>query len=284
MSGASHLAPQKSVRKAFMPRSNIDCHLLRPSYANEKFREAYRNKSGGDPLVSCIMVTRGVIPILRHSVECYRRQTYAERELIVVCDNHAEEVERYFRSINCKNAKVVRVPAGIGLTLGDLRNIGISRAQGQLIAQWDDDDLSDPNRLAIAVRVLCDKEIDVAGVFLSSWVFWWPARRLICISTERAWEGTMVAWRGSVPVYPAQRTGEDTFIVDHMSRAEPIALLREVPWLYVYACTGRNSFDENHFEHLLAKFTKKMFRDQDYADAVQQLEQRIPILEYAADL
>ena len=49
-----------------------------------------------NPLVSCLMMTRGHIELLRYSLACYQRQTYANRELVVVSEPETGEKVRGF--------------------------------------------------------------------------------------------------------------------------------------------------------------------------------------------
>ena len=247
----------------------------KPRLARNDGAEAPRN-----PLVTCLMITRGVIPILRHSAECFRRQSYANRELVVVSEHDAHNnVQEFFRSHDYNNVKFVRVPSGI--PLGNLRNIGISYSSGDIIAVWDDDDLYDPDRLKDGVDVLLDCGRAAAAI-LSQLLIWWPARKLLFISERRGWEASMISWRSTIPIYPALEKREDTSVLRHMHHNHPLALI-EKPSLYVYTVTGRNTWDQGHFEMFLSK-AKAVFRDQEYDRALEHLQNRVPIREYEKDI
>lgn len=237
------------------------------------------NESRQAPLVTCVMVTRGFVPILRHSAECFRCQTYPHRELVVVSGQDGDEVASFFRSQDYQGVKLVHAP--VGLSLGSLRNMGISYASGEIIAQWDDDDLSDPNRLTYSVNVLMASG-NAAAAFLSRVLIWWPARKLLLVSGERAWEGSMVGWRRAIPIYPALEKGEDTHVARNLYHDHPIALF-ELPLLYVYTVTGHNTCEEEHFERLLAN-AQVVCRDEQYDRALQHLQQRLPIYDYNEDI
>jgi glycosyltransferase involved in cell wall biosynthesis len=231
------------------------------------------------PLVTCVMITRGVVPILRHSAECFRRQSYVNRELVVVYDQHADKVEDFFRSGDYNNVRLVRVEDRF--VLGNLRNIGISHSSGEIIAQWDDDDLHDPDRLKHSVDVLlkCKR---VAAAFLSRCLIWWPARKLIFISPRNVWEGSMVAWRRTLPVYAALGRSEDRFVSHHLHDAHALTLIRS-PSLYIYTVHGRNIWGEGHFESFLRQ-AKMVFQDREYDRALDHLRRRVPIHEYEEDI
>jgi hypothetical protein len=229
------------------------------------------------PLVSCLMVTRGNLDLMRHSVECYVRQSWAERELVVVTDvDRTQAVGDLLRAFQLKRAQVVGV--GPGMTLGDLRNIAIARAKGAILIQWDDDDLSDPDRIAIAARVL--QREAVGAVFLDRWLLWWPSRQLAALAYPRACEGSVAMWRRSARVYPAQAKGEDTLALNYLD--EPVALINS-PLQYVYTITGENTWDEAHFEAQVAA-AEHRFEGDDYHALIALLAERLPIVAYEADL
>ena len=230
------------------------------------------------PLVSCLMVTRGELQILRHSVDCYLKQDYPSRELVVVSENVTPELERFFAGFPDTGIRLVK--AVDGLSLGELRNISVEQARGPLICQWDDDDLHDPRRISTSVKVLLASNASAA--FLSRWLIWWPARKLMALSHQRAWEGSMVAFKDRVPAYPALPRYEDTVVLKTLTRDNPIAVL-EMPWLYCYTVTGENTWNEEHFEQMV-RDAPRVFSGDGYENSVDRLARRIPIRQYAETL
>src|SRR4029079_8950034 len=109
-------------------------------------------------------VTRGNLELIRYSLGCYRSQTYQRRELVIVAEHDARDKVRAFIATHQDlNATVFVAPPG--LTVGDHRNLGAARLNGSVVVTWDDDDLSDPRRLEMAVRVL--RHTGAAASFLS---------------------------------------------------------------------------------------------------------------------
>ena len=187
-----------------------------------------------DGPVSCLMITRASrASLAKCALACFDRQTYAERELLVVSDD----------ALNWqlpKNARHVHLPS-IHL-LGDLRNASIARANGEFVAQWDDDDWHHPERLAKQIGVLRDGDAD--GCILSRWILAWPARDWYAISRRRVWEGSIVAQRRRMPRYFALPQGEDQVVKGmHLGALE-------VPSLYIYHVHGANVWDRAHFEKI----------------------------------
>jgi hypothetical protein len=232
-----------------------------------------------NPKVSCLMVTRGDPEQIAHAVQCYARQTWANRELIVVTEpNAVPGVEALLARSGAPNCFIA--PIGGGLALGDLRNAAIARATGDIVMQWDDDDLYDPLRIALAVSVL--KETGAAAAVMSRWLIWWPARRLAAVSDARHWEGTLAVWRAHAPVYPAQTRSEDAKAFEALYYTRQIAVF-DAPLQYVYAVHGRNTWDEAHFEGLLADAGQR-FEGEAYDALNAILAERMPILSYEAYL
>jgi len=174
------------------------------------------------PLVSCLMVTRGRSFPARFAVDCFRRQSWPERELVLVCDAPGTPVEDYCRTLGDARIRVV-VPDGPAASLGDLRNLSLRAARGDYVCQWDDDDLYHPQRLELGMLLLQSMRAD--AMFLSRWVLWSPQARRIGVSGAREWEGSMLARRACVPPYPALARGEDTAVLHAMLGRGRVALL-----------------------------------------------------------
>lgn len=196
------------------------------------------------PLVSCLMVTRGKLFPGRFAVDCFQRQSYANRELVLVCDGPGTEIERYCGSLNDPRIRIV-YPESPQNTLGALRNLSMRAAKGDWICQWDDDDLYHPQRLGLGMAVSQSMQVD--ALFLNRWLLWSPTEYKIGISGAREWEGSMLARKNSVPAYPALARGEDTEVMHAMFRAGRIALI-DAPWLYTYIQTGANTWTTGHFD------------------------------------
>lgn len=235
--------------------------------------------AGPPPLVSCLMVTRGDLGLMRHALDCYQRQTWTNRELVVVtAEGDPRAIQALLAEVGVRQAVLASV--GAGLTLGDLRNLAVARARGEILVQWDDDDLSDPGRIATAVAVL--RASGASAAFLDRWLTWWPARELAAISARRICEGTMALWRDGARTYPAAAKAEDSDLLRRLQRDEPIALI-DAPLQYVYVVTGRNTSGDAHFEAEIAR-AEHVFESQDYRDLLDLLAQRLPVAAYAAHL
>jgi glycosyltransferase involved in cell wall biosynthesis len=209
------------------------------------------------PLVSCLMVTRGNEALMRQAIACFQAQTYGRRELVVV----SESSKPYARDIVARlNDPNIRYVLGPDAPLGALRNASVAAARGDLVCQWDDDDLSDPQRLELTISAMAATRVD--AVFLARVTLWWPERRRLALSEPRLWEGTMVALRGMVPPYPEYRRGEDSVMMDSLRARSRTAAL-DAPSAYVYRVTGQNTWDVAHFEALFARASEDLSAEHD---------------------
>jgi len=229
-----------------------------------------------NPLVSCLMVTRGNIELMQFSMACFRRQSYAHRELVVVTGSEAAEKLRDFMTSQ-NNLNVVIVEAPPGLTLGDRRNFAAARARGTILVTWDDDDLSDPTRLETAVRVL--RQSGAAAMFISRLLIWWPRRKIAAISQRRFWEGSIAVWRTHMPIYPAQSRGEDTAVIVPFTKTHYVATV-DCPFLYVYTITDQNTSGVPHFEAIISR-AEYVFEGEQFDELNELMSDRLPLLQYS---
>jgi hypothetical protein len=232
-----------------------------------------------NPLVSCLMMTRGNLELMKYSLACYQRQAYPHRELVVVAEPDAgEKVCAFIGSQKILNVSVFVAPPG--LTLGDHRNLAAARARGAILIGWDDDNLMDPRRIDTTVNIM--RRTGVAALFLSRLLIWWPKRKVAAISGRRIWEGNIAAWRDYMPIYPSLPIGEDTGAVNSLVSTHCVALI-DCPLLYVYVITGRNTWHAPHFEEMLA-VAECIFEGDQFDELNTLLSDRMPVLDYAAVL
>ncbi len=226
------------------------------------------------PLVSCLMVTRGDVRRIAIAVKCFRHQDYPHRELLIVTDNNSPELTSLVGENSALHVRLVEAPGG--LTLGDLRNFAAARADGEIVCQWDDDDLYDPNRITASVEALTHN--DAAAVVLEQWLMWWPARRVIALSQRRLWEGSLVMWKRHHSIYPALNRREDTAFTNNVASSAKLITLN-VPQLYLYVIHGDNTWSADHFE-VLFDMSERCWLGEEYDAKLRALSSRLPIAEY----
>jgi glycosyltransferase involved in cell wall biosynthesis len=218
--------------------------------------------------VSCLTVTKHRLDLLPRAVTCFQRQSYPDRELIVV--NDADDgTKEYVASLRDERIRYLR-PERDDLRLGELRNVALVHARGTYVAQWDDDDWHHPDRLTAQLMMLEQEEADVC--LLRRWTLAWPDRNLFLRSKRRPWEGTMVARREKLPAYEAVTHGEDSVLVEECRKRKQKVCLLDQPDLYLYVVHGRNTYPLDHFANNIFNTHTGELSAEEVADALRKLE------------
>ncbi|HLK23910.1 MAG TPA: glycosyltransferase [Caulobacteraceae bacterium] len=196
---------------------------------------------------------------LRRSVADYLRQSWPERELVIVLNGGdpgvAAEVRSHIAELGRTDILIVEPERE--LALGALRNIARSEARGQVLCQWDDDDFYHPERLGRQVEWLSQSGAE--AVCLQQVMQFFPRERLLYCDNfrsapEGAFAGSIMWWRRSPIEYPetgpAARLGEDTEVVLQLRQRGGLGVLADQAHLYVYVSHGENSWDDAHHRAL----------------------------------
>jgi len=162
--------------------------------------------SDPQPLISCIMPTYGRPDYVPEAVFSFLAQDYPNKELILLNDCEGQVFEgdvpgvRVFNQDECFSS------------LGEKRNAAIELARGEMIAVWDDDDLSLPWRLSLSLKEMIRHNTPFyrPAEFLAYWgdlqlhnnqsVPSWCSHGTVSF-TRHLWE--------SVGKYPSANLGED---------------------------------------------------------------------------
>jgi glycosyltransferase involved in cell wall biosynthesis len=185
--------------------------------------------------------------MLARAVECFRRQTFAKRELVIVYGAYDRDTARYVESLQDPSIRAVRVTKRY--RLGWLRNIAVENARGEYVAVWDDDDWSGPNRLQAQLRAI--ERSGKAACTLSKVILHNSVTQRSYLSHERTWEASLVARRKDLPNYDGSLSRfEDTPVVMELVERDQMTLLKR-PDLYVYVYHGTNTWQEDHFNRII---------------------------------
>ncbi len=210
-----------------------------------------------EPSVSCLCVTRGRPERLRQAISHFRKQTYPNREMVVVVDLRGG-CDAEYRAIYhelCDSNDPITMTVGVAAkNLAAFRNFSVELAQGEILATWDDDDHYHPERLARQVEHL--KKSGVRTNYLQHGALWFEApRQLYLINYDIVGlAGSMVAWRKNFPLYPEKEVrpgmGErnaDAKLQKDFSAASQTSLLPGCPWLYTRVFHGGNMWERESF-------------------------------------
>lgn len=188
-------------------------------------------------LVSCILPTRDRPQFFRQALRCFDRQSYPNRELVVV-DDGRKPVGKW-----CEGQERVRYLRLERVTpLGTKLNLGIEQARGRVLVKLDDDDYYHPNFLATAVARLRQGKSNLQIVAWDCFLVLvvgerdlrfsghgWAAGGTLCFS-RRLWE------RGRFRDVP--KSVDRWFLEDHDYRCAGVS----EPEMYVLVRHGRNTW------------------------------------------
>ena len=159
--------------------------------------------------MTCLCLTKDRRRWLPHAIRCFRRQTYGNAELLILADG-ADVLD-----LVPDDPRIRLIHLEGPLNIGDKRNFGCERAAGDVIAHFDDDDHSAPERLADQIRRLDESGRNVTGFhsmrFVAADGQWWkysgaPGYALgTSLCYRREW------WRNHR--FPSVQIGEDNAMV-----------------------------------------------------------------------
>ena len=166
-----------------------------------------------NPLVVCVMLTNGSRPdMLERAIRCFHAQTYLNKALLVFHSGPDPFISPTY------GVQVVWSP-GVPRSIGELRNIAnaVAEKDAAIIAHFDDDDWSAPQRLEEQVKHLqssgaqvvgyremlfCDS---IPGQFCGAWLYRNPHPHY-CIGTSLMYWASV--WKDDP--FPNRKTAEDT--------------------------------------------------------------------------
>jgi glycosyltransferase involved in cell wall biosynthesis len=191
-------------------------------------------------LVTAMMITGkhpDRIKMAKVAVRCFLEQTHREKELIIINDGRI--------ALGCEDRSVheFMLPYSAKTTLGDLRNLALERARGDLVLLWDDDDWHHPARMETqaaawekGLPVLLKKQVRYN--FLNGAAFVHESASGI--------NGTMLHERNCGVRYPSVRKGEDTHFLAAFPRRK---VIDAPPSLHIRFYHGGNTWDGEFIMH-----------------------------------
>src|SRR5579859_5117627 len=196
--------------------------------------------------ISCLTVSRDRLPMLRRSIAFYLRQSWPDKELIIVSNGPPEAQDSIAAHVQRLQRPDIRCLFVQGeATLGHLRNLSVEAAAGDVLCQWDDDDFNHPLRLQTQLEHLNENGAEVSFFYDqlhyfadSGELYWtdWSAQRSQWPDQGAA---QTIMWRKPVNVhYPAEgeyaNRDEDAVVQLELHRRCKVAGLREAGYLYTY--------------------------------------------------
>jgi glycosyltransferase involved in cell wall biosynthesis len=211
--------------------------------------------------ISCLTITKlSRIHLLRRCLKSYSWQSFDVnwRELIVVhhdgrrCTNAIKKLLAEYEI----EAKIIEAPVG---PLGQLRNLSIEHAAGDILCQWDDDDFFHPDRLKIQSAPF--NNADYMATSLSKQLYWFFNTNNLYIRSggKEGIHGTLM-FRNDLDLRydPLMFRGEDTKLIQDIliKDAFGICCINDHPELYVRTFHGLNTWDYDHHHKRLIRQAK----------------------------
>lgn len=186
------------------------------------------------PLVSCILPTANRRGFISQSIQYFLRQSYPNRELIIV-DDGTDPISDL-------------VPAGAQITyhrltlrqsVGAKRNVACQEARGDIIVHWDDDDWTSPEWIRSLVSTLTNQQADIVGLkeilFLEpatdqAWVYRYPSH-----SQDWVYGGTLCYWKDYWRNHPFQNrnVGEDAQFIWSVPNKKVVSLQTQADYVAI---------------------------------------------------
>lgn len=213
------------------------------------------------PKISCLTVTLNRLVLLKESIQYYCRQTYRNRELIIVTDGtprYKQAITDYLRWLGRDDIRLVSVEKQ---SLGALRNVSLDAAMGDVVCQWDDDDLNHPQRLerqfehlkAAKAHACCFTD-QLQFFFAERSLYWSDWRNCDTQGVEQLIPGTMMTHRDARFCYPETTelasAGEDSVLLQQIATNASVVPFQDAGFLNVYSYHGKNVFSEVHHRRI----------------------------------
>jgi glycosyltransferase involved in cell wall biosynthesis len=199
------------------------------------------------PKVSCLMVTANRKRFFKRSLLSYRRQTYKNKELIIL-DDGKEDLTPLLTDFPEGEITYLRIEKKKENVLGHLRNLTLEKASGDYITQWDDDDWYHPDRIMTQLNVLqqgydvCTisntlMHIDESPYFHKPYISYF----------RRGTPGSIMHRRDGDIRYPALRRSEDDVYLRQWATRRYTKLPKSYAHLFIRCFHGANTWDMKHF-------------------------------------
>lgn len=231
------------------------------------------------PKISCLTVTNNRPEMLRRAIDCYDRQTYPNKELVILSQSDSE-----VKQIAESRQDILFVRSIGEKSLGALRNLTIELATGPILCQWDDDDVYHPYRLATQFKALNAHQA-VASAYTqflkyfqgenkAYWADWSQEMQM----SHRYLPGTIMFRRNAASrfggfFYPESgdqsKKEEDLNVLEKLIRVGWVAPVME-GHQYMYVHHGENVYDDRHHRLALTKIVLDVDVLRDKATLIEQ--------------
>lgn len=195
------------------------------------------------PFISCKCITYGRVETLEESVESFLKQDYpADKcELIIVNDYPYQKL-----IFDHPQVKIVNLPQTYTI-IGDKENYATELCQGDIVCQWDDDDLAMPWHLKNVAKYMTE---DINILHWNPGVFYNGSG-----ITDITWIGNSgivfrkSAWR-AIGGHPKENAGYDMTFIERLHKYGGKLFARppknEASWFYMWGGRSYHMSGQGH--------------------------------------
>lgn len=125
------------------------------------------------------IITSTIRPaFINHIFQNFKRQNWSIKELIIIINKNNIPLKKYIqRAKKDQNIRIFRIDES--KNLGACLNFGVSKANYNYIAKFDDDDYYSPHYIPEAMRLFNRSDADVVGK--RSCFFYFPHRKMLLL-------------------------------------------------------------------------------------------------------
>ena len=199
--------------------------------------------------ISAITVTRNRVDLLKKCIQYYIDQTWNNKELLILYYDDDYNTKTYLLSLDKdfkkhNNIRVFNYIPIENMYLGGLRNYIISKATGDYIIVWDDDDYHHPKRMSMQISNI--EPLKYACTLQSVYVFSEFNQDLKRTPNRlEGWENTLLCRKDKMPLYRNLPKHEDTPVLFKLNKDNLVTSI-DVPSLYVYRLHDSNISSNIH--------------------------------------
>jgi glycosyltransferase involved in cell wall biosynthesis len=194
------------------------------------------------------MVTANRRRLAARSILCFQRQTYPDRELVIV-DDGQEDLTPILEELPPEMVRYVRLEKNEANVLGRLRNLSLETATGDIMAQWDDDDWYHPERLERQFAAIARSGADaccLSGALMHLDTPEFFDHPYVGYLTDGV-PGSIMHRRDADIRYPETRRAEDTEYLHQWLQRPYVQLPKSESHLFIRCFHGANTWEQKHF-------------------------------------
>lgn len=191
-----------------------------------------------NPKISIIVPTRDRSDLLPKIIECYKNQTWENKELLILDDSSGGDSR--IQHLRDANASIRIYHSNDRLSIGRKRNQLIEHSEGDIIAHFDDDDYYAPEYIETLAKALLESDANL--VKLAGWFCYHEAS-----NTLGYWDTT----RNDIPNTIFAGTERIRITTNKFTNQQNYSFLNGYGFSYLYrkACWQKSQFkDINHGE------------------------------------